>query len=168
MNRLTPSEYACSDKCPLVLVLDNVRSLHNVGSVFRTADALRAEHLFLCGITGVPPHAELHKTALGAEEVVAWSYSEETLKAIQSLKEKGYLIVALEQAEGSIELGDAEKIIKRGNKVALILGNEVQGVQQSVLEQCDHCLEIAQHGTKHSMNVSVAGGIAMWVISRLL
>ena len=160
LNRLTPAQYRESAKMPVVAVLDHVRSLNNVGSLFRTADAFRLEAVFLCGITALPPHPEIHKTALGAEETVAWRYYRETLDAVQELRREGYVLCAVEQAEGS-RSPDRLRLDRNG-KYALILGHEVKGVQQAVIDLCDVCLEIPQFGTKHSMNVAVAGGIVMW------
>ncbi len=160
MNRLTVEEFKEEKKTPLVVVLDNVRSLHNVGSVFRTSDAFLVEAVYLCGITSTPPHAEIHKTALGAENTVNWMYYEDTHTAVDELKTQGYTVYAIEQAEGSTLLPDL--ILEKSNKYAVILGNEVKGVQQSVVDACDGCIEIPQFGTKHSLNVSVTGGIIIW------
>ena len=160
MNRLTVEEFKEEKKTPLIVVLDNVRSLHNVGSVFRTADAFLVEAVYLCGITSTPPHAEIHKTALGAENTVDWKYYEDTHTAVDELKTMGYTVFAIEQAEGSTMLPDL--ILEKLNKYAVILGNEVKGVQQSVVDACDGCIEIPQFGTKHSLNVSVTGGIIIW------
>ena len=160
MNRLTVEEFKEEKKTPLVVVLDNVRSLHNVGSVFRTGDAFLVEAVYLCGITSTPPHAEIHKTALGAENTVDWKYFEDTHTAVDELKTMGYTVFAIEQAEGSTMLPDL--ILEKLNKYAVILGNEVKGVQQSVVDACDGCIEIPQFGTKHSLNVSVTGGIIIW------
>lgn len=160
MNRLTTDEFRNSPKTPLIVVLDNVRSLHNVGSVFRTADAFIIEAVYLCGITSTPPHAEIHKTALGAENTVAWKYFEDTLDAVNELKSAGYTVLSIEQAKGSTLLTDYHSL--PGQKTAVILGNEVKGVQQSVVDSCDGCIEIPQFGTKHSLNVSVTGGIIIW------
>ena len=160
LNRLTAEEYKKSDKTPLIVVLDHVRSLNNVGSVFRTADAFRMEGVYLCGITATPPNAEIHKTALGAEETVEWHYFKEAADAVRELKRQGYVICALEQAEDSISL---EKFLPEKNKkYAVVVGHEVKGVQQEVVDICDICLEIPQFGTKHSLNVSVAAGIVLW------
>lgn len=167
MGRLTPSEYAHAPKRKIVVVLDNIRSMHNVGSIFRTADALRLEGLYLCGITGRPPHAEIHKSALGAEEVVDWQYFEQTNDAVSHLKDHGYLVWALEQAEHSVLLPDVKEHIDTTTPIAIVLGNEVEGVQQGVIDACDGVIEIEQYGTKHSMNVSVAAGIVMWYLSQL-
>ena len=145
---------------PLIVILDNVRSLHNVGSVFRTADAFLVESVYLCGITSTPPHAEIHKTALGAENTVDWKYFEDTVQAVESLKSLGYMVFAIEQAKGSTLLPDLQLI--DSTKYAVILGNEVKGVQQSVVDICDGCIEIPQFGTKHSLNVSVTSGIIIW------
>ena len=160
LNRLTTEEYKASDKTPLVVVLDHIRSLNNVGSVFRTADAFRMEGVYLCGITATPPDAEIHKTALGAEDTVEWHYFKETADAVKELKQLGYVICALEQAEKSISL---EKFSPEKNKkYAIVVGHEVKGVQQDVVDLCDICIEIPQFGTKHSLNVSVAAGIVLW------
>lgn len=165
MHRLSIEQYRNSRKLPLVVVLDNVRSLYNVGSIFRTCDAFRLEAICLCGITATPPHNEIHKTALGAEDSVAWSYHASAIEAVEQLKSRGYTVVAVEQAEGSvkapIELPDEDT-----GKYALVLGNEVKGVAQEVVDQCDECLEIPQYGTKHSMNVSVTAGIVIWEFAK--
>jgi tRNA G18 (ribose-2'-O)-methylase SpoU len=158
--RLTPEQYKTSAKTPLVVVLDHVRSLNNVGSIFRTADAFRLEAVYLCGITATPPNPEIHKTALGAEETVEWHYYKETLAAVHALKQKGYELCIAEQAEGSISLD--RLTLNRNKKYALLLGHEVKGVQQAVIDECDYCIESPQFGTKHSLNVSVAGGILIW------
>jgi len=160
MNRLTVEEFKEEKKTPLVVVLDNVRSLHNVGSVFRTADAFLVEAVYLCGITSTPPHAEIHKTALGAENTVEWKHYEDTHVAVDELKSQGYTVFAIEQAEGSTKLPDLK--LDRDEKYAVILGNEVKGVQQTVVDACDGCIEIPQFGTKHSLNVSVTNGIIIW------
>lgn len=160
MNRLTMEEFKEEKKTPLVVVLDNVRSLHNVGSVFRTADAFLVEAVYLCGITSTPPHAEIHKTALGAENTVDWKHYEDTHQAVIDLKAQGYTVFAIEQAVGSTMLPDLK--LDASKKYAVILGNEVKGVQQSVVDACDGCIEIPQFGTKHSLNVSVTGGIIIW------
>lgn len=160
LNRLTTEEFKLRKKTPLVIVLDNVRSLHNVGSVFRTSDAYLVETVCLCGITSTPPHAEIHKSALGAENSVDWVYFEDTLEAIKELKTKGFEVLAIEQAEGSTMLNQLE--INPSGKYAVVLGNEVKGVQQAVVDACDGCIEIPQYGTKHSLNVSVTAGIIIW------
>ena len=164
MGRMSVAEYKASDKQPIVVVLDHVRSLYNVGSVFRSSDAFRIEGVVLCGITARPPHPEIHKTALGAEESVSWKYYERTEEAVEWLKEQGYTIFAVEQCEGSTMLQDFQP--QPGRKYAVVLGNEVKGVQQQVVDMCDGCLEIPQFGTKHSLNVSVAAGIVLWHLSR--
>lgn len=166
LERLSQQEFQSAVKTPLVIVLDNVRSLHNVGSVFRSSDAFLAEAVYLCGITSVPPHPEIHKTALGAEDSVEWRYFEDTITAVDDLKAKGYIVYAVEQAEGSIPLNH----LRRGDaaRIAVVLGHEVKGVQQAVIDRCDGCIEIPQFGTKHSLNVSVAGGIVIWELFKLL
>ena len=163
MGRMSVAEYRASDKQPIVVVLDHVRSLYNVGSVFRSSDAFRIEGVVLCGITARPPHPEIHKTALGAEESVSWKYFERTEDAVAWLKEQGYTVLAIEQCEGSTMLQDFER--KAGRRYAVVLGNEVKGVQQQVVDMCDGCLEIPQYGTKHSLNVSVTAGIVLWHLS---
>ena len=166
LNRLTPEAYKKSQKTPLIIVLDHVRSAHNVGAVFRTADAFRLEAVYLCGITSMPPDAEIHKTALGAEDTVEWRYYEETVAAVQELKSQGYMLCALEQTEGSISLADF--ILDKAKKYAIVVGHEVKGVEQNVLDLCDICIEIPQFGVKHSLNVSVAAGIVVWDFFRRL
>lgn len=166
MERLSVEEYRKSDKTPLVVVLDHVRSLYNVGSIFRTADAFRLQGICLCGITARPPHPEIHKTALGAEDAVSWQYYERTQDCIAQLKSQGYTVWAVEQCKGSTLLNEKLKI--KDEKVAIVLGNEVKGVQQEVIDQCDGCLEIPQFGTKHSMNVSVTAGIVIWEMFRAI
>lgn len=160
MNRLTTEAFKVSRKIPLVVVLDHVRSRNNVGSVFRTSDAFRVEAIYLCGITACPPHAEIHKTALGAEESVDWLYFKDTMEAVEKLKAEGYVVCAIEQAEGSTMLD--KLLLDKTKKYAVILGNEVKGVQQNVVDNCDMCVEIPQYGTKHSLNVSVTAGIVIW------
>ena len=158
--RLTPEEFKNEKKIPLIVVLDNVRSLHNVGSVFRTADAFLVEAVYLCGITSTPPNAEIHKTALGAENTVAWKYFDDASEAVAQLKNDNYTVFAVEQAKGSTLLSEIE--LEKDKKYAVILGNEVKGVQQAVVDMCDGCIEIPQFGTKHSFNVSVSAGIVIW------
>ena len=165
MHRLSIEQYRNSRKLPLVVVLDNVRSLYNVGSIFRTCDAFRLEAICLCGITATPPHNEIHKTALGAEDSVAWSYHASAIEAVEQLKSRGYTVVAVEQAEGSVK-APIELPEEDTGKYALVLGNEVKGVAQEVVDQCDECLEIPQYGTKHSMNVSVTAGIVIWEFAK--
>lgn len=160
MNRLTPEEFKESRKLPLVVVLDHIRSLNNVGSVIRTSDAFRVESIYLCGITACPPNAEIHKTALGAEETVDWKYFNDTLEAVENLKKYGYTVCAIEQVEGSVMLDKLQ--LDKDEKYAIVMGNEVKGVQQSVVDKCDMCIEIPQYGTKHSLNVSVTTGIVIW------
>ena len=185
MHRLSVEEFRQSEKLPLTVVLDNVRSLNNIGSVFRTSDAFRVEHIALCGITATPPHREIHKTALGAEESVAWSYHEDTVECVRELKERGYRVYAVEQVDDSVKLGMRneefaplrsqavsplepgrgmrnEELAIEGHSIAIVLGNEIEGVQEGVLPLCDGCLEIPQFGTKHSLNVSCAGAIVIW------
>ena len=160
MERLTVDEFKQADKLPLIVVLDDVRSMHNVGSVFRTGDAFRIEAVYLCGITSTPPMAEIHKTALGAEDSVTWKYFDTALQAVEALKADGYEIYSVEQAHGSTMLQNFTPI--NNKKYAVVLGNEVKGVHQEVIDASDGCLEIPQFGTKHSMNVSVTGGIIIW------
>lgn len=160
MNRISVDEFKKSKKNPLVVVLDNVRSMYNVGSVFRTADAFRIEAIYLCGITSCPPHPEIHKTALGAEDAVDWYYHKEALETVKMLQQQGYEVLAIEQVEGSTMLQDF--VAETDKKYAVVLGNEVKGVNQEVVDCCDGCLEIPQFGTKHSLNVSTTAGIVMW------
>lgn len=160
LNRIDKEEFKKVEKLPLIVVLDNVRSLHNVGSVFRSSDAFRVESIYLCGITAVPPQPDIHKTALGAEETVEWKYFEHTQDAVHELKNDGVEVLAIEQVEGSIMLQDF--IPESNKKYAIIFGNEVKGVQQEVVNMCDNCIEIPQFGTKHSLNVSVTAGILIW------
>lgn len=161
LNRLTTEEFKKADKFPVSIVLDNVRSILNVGSVFRTADAFRIEKIYLCGHTPTPDKREMRKTALGGTESVNWEYYADTITAIEELKEKDYSIVAVEQTAGSIPLNE---FIYKGEKIALIFGNEVKGVDQNVLDHADIVLEIPQFGTKHSLNISVSAGITLWKI----
>ena len=160
MNRISVEEFKEARKLPLVVVLDNIRSLHNIGSVFRTSDAFRIECIYLCGITATPPHPEMHKTALGAEFTVDWRYVNNTVEAVDNLRGEGYTILSIEQAEGSTMLNDL--VLDRSKKYAVVLGNEVKGVQQEVIDHSDGCIEIPQYGTKHSLNVSVTAGIIIW------
>ena len=168
MGRMSVEEFHTADKLPFIVVLDNVRSQHNVGAVFRTADAMLLEGVYLCGICCCPPNQEIHKTALGAEESVDWTYFADTKEAIRVLKEKGYTCYAVEQAHDSITLEQAAAQISRESKIAVILGHEVFGVQQEVVDACDGCIEIPQYGTKHSMNVSVTAGIVMYRMSEAM
>lgn len=160
LGRKSIEEFKKSDKLPLVVIMDNVRSLNNVGSVFRTSDAFLVEKIFLCGITGTPPHPEIHRSALGAEKSVEWEYVESTVKAVEHLKQLGYLIVSIEQVEKSVLLN--QFIPEFGKKYALVFGNEVKGVEQEVVDISDICIEIPQLGTKHSFNISVSAGIVLW------
>ena len=160
MKRLSAEEFRQAAKLPLTVVLDDVRSMHNVGSVLRTADAFRVEEVVLCGITGCPPHPEIHKTALGAEDCVAWRHCASALQAVLDLKARGVTVLSVEQAEGATMLPSFEP--EPGGRYAVVLGNEVKGVHQEVVDASDGCLEIPQRGTKHSMNVSVAAGIAIY------
>lgn len=160
LNRLSTDEYKQTSKAPLVVVLDNVRSCNNIGSVFRTSDALLVEKIYLCGITATPPNKEIHKTALDAEKSVDWAYFEKTEDAVKQLKQDGYKVYAVEQVENSIPLPDFQPA--EHEKTALVFGNEVKGVQQKVVNLCDGAIEIPQYGTKHSFNVSVSAGIVLW------
>ncbi|MDR1808832.1 MAG: RNA methyltransferase [Prevotella sp.] len=166
LNRVSVDEFRNMEKIPLVVVLDNIRSLNNIGSVFRTSDAFLVEAVYLCGITAVPPHAEIHKTALGAEFSVEWKYFSDACEAVSALKENSYEVYAVEQVENSISL---EKLsIDKKKKYAAIFGNEVKGVQQKVVDACFGAIEIPQFGTKHSLNVSVTAGIIIWDFYRQL
>lgn len=160
MSRLSVEEFKEAPKLPLVVVLDNVRSLYNVGSVFRSGDAFRVESIYLCGITATPPNAEIHKTALGGEDSVDWKYFATTEEAVNQLKADSYFVYSIEQVEGSTKLQRLET--EQGQRYAVVFGNEVKGVSQSVVDLCDGCLEIPQFGTKHSLNVSVTAGIVIW------
>ena len=160
LNRLDLESFKQAPKSPLVLVLDNLRSTYNVGSIFRTADAFRVQEIFLCGITATPPHKDIRKTALGATESVQWQYCENTLDAIQNLQSKGVVVLAVEQAEGSKSLSDFNPL--PGTTYALVFGHEVKGVSQKVVSAADAVLEIPQEGTKHSLNVSVSVGLVVW------
>jgi tRNA G18 (ribose-2'-O)-methylase SpoU len=164
LPRKSTTEIREAEKLPVVLLLENIRSMHNVGSVFRTADAFLAEAIYLCGYTPQPPHRDIHKTALGATETVEWKYVEKTVDALTFLKTAGYKILAVEQASGSIPLQRFQ--LPSGEKIVLIFGNEVQGVSEEVLESCDGCIEIPQFGMKHSLNVSVAAGMVLWELVR--
>lgn len=198
MNRLTLEEFKEAEKLPLIVVLDDVRSLYNVGSVFRSCDAFRVEAVYLCGITATPPNTEIHKTALGGEDSVDWEYFKTTEEAVEKLKQKGYFVYSIEQVEGSTKLqnlpeaheelfkqeNESEKQEKESEKqgkesekqensslpkgYAVIFGNEVKGVKQNIVDMSDGCLEIPQFGTKHSLNVSVTAGIVVWEFAKLL
>ena len=186
MGRMNVEEFKASEKMPLIVVLDDVRSMYNVGSVFRTADAFRVEAIYLCGITAQPPHPEIHKTALGAEDTVTWQHFPTALEAVQTLKANGYTVFSIEQCEGStllsdlnlqpsalqnqtsnlnLQLGEA-KSQTSNPKYALVLGNEVKGVHQEVVDASDGCIEIPQFGTKHSLNVSTTAGIVIWEFAK--
>jgi 23S rRNA (guanosine2251-2'-O)-methyltransferase len=160
LNRASVSEFKVQDKLPIVVVLDNVRSMHNVGSIFRTCDGFAVEQVCLCGITSQPPHREIEKTALGATQSINWTYYAEPVQAIEQLRKDGYTIIAIEQAENSIMLNDFET--DKSKKYALIFGNEVNGVSDEVMQMIDACIEIPQFGTKHSFNIVVSAGIVLW------
>ncbi|MFA5650888.1 MAG: RNA methyltransferase [Proteiniphilum sp.] len=160
LNRISIEEFREAEKIPLVVVLDNVRSQHNIGSVFRTSDAFRVTEILLCGITSTPPNVEIHKTALGAEDAVKWHYFEQTLSAVKELQAEGYAVFSIEQAENSFSLEEFQP--EKEKKYAVIFGHEVHGVAQEVIDASDGCIEIPQHGTKHSLNVSVTAGIVIW------
>jgi len=160
LNRLTVTEFKQTKKTPIIVVLDNIRSLNNVGSVFRTSDAFLIEKIYLCGITATPPNKEIHKTALGATESVDWEYVEDTLELVNKLKLENIKVLAIEQAENSTKLNTFYP--KENQKYAVIMGNEVKGVQQDVVDASDLCIEIPQLGTKHSLNISVTTGIVLW------
>lgn len=162
LNRISAEEFKKAPKFPCVIVLDNVRSLNNVGSVFRTSDAFRIRKIYLCGITATPPNREIHKTALGAEDSVEWEYAKDTLEVVGKLREEGYRLYAAEQAENSVSLENFR--MEEQEQYALIFGNEVKGVQQAVVDCCEGCIEIPQFGTKHSFNISVSVGIVLWQI----
>lgn len=160
LNRKSIEAFKDAEKTPFIVVLDNVRSLNNIGSVFRTSDAMLIEAIYLCGITATPPHRELHKTALGAEDSVHWEYFEDTEDALAKLKENGYKVFSVEQAENSTSLIDFE--VEKDQKYGFVFGNEVKGVQQNIVSASDGCIEIPQFGTKHSFNISVSCGIVLW------
>lgn len=164
MQRLSVDEFHEAPKLPLIVVLDDVRSLHNVGSVFRSADAFRVEAVYLCGITATPPHPEIHKTALGGEDSVAWRYFPTATEAIDSLHNDGFFVYSIEQVEGSTKLQNLQ--LDTDRRYAVVLGNEVKGVHQEVVDMSDGCLEIPQFGTKHSLNVSVTAGMVIWEVAK--
>jgi 23S rRNA (guanosine2251-2'-O)-methyltransferase len=166
LGRKSVDQFRDSDKSPFSIVLDNIRSHNNIGSVFRTADAFMVEKIFLCGITAVPPHRDIQKTALGATESVLWKYFDNTIEAVLELKAGGYEIIAIEQVEGSTELQDFH--IEKGRKYALIFGHEINGVDQGVVNLCDRSIEIPQFGTKHSFNIAISAGIVLWELTRKL
>ena len=160
LGRITVDEFKSVEKTPLIVVLDNIRSLNNIGSVFRTSDAFLIEKIYLCGICATPPNKDIHKTALGATESVSWEYAESTLSVIQKLKDSRIQILAIEQAENSTKLNAFQP--EKGEKYAIVMGNEVKGVQQEVVDASDLCIEIPQLGTKHSLNISVTTGVVLW------
>ena len=164
MQRLSVDEFHEAPKMPLIVVLDDVRSLHNVGSVFRSADAFRVEAVYLCGITATPPHPEIHKTALGGEDSVAWHYFPTATEAVESLHNDGFFVYSIEQVEGSTKLQNLQ--LDTDKRYAVVLGNEVKGVHQEVVDMSDGCLEIPQFGTKHSLNVSVTAGMVIWEVAK--
>jgi len=163
LNRKNFTEFRASEKSPFIIILDNVRSLNNVGSIFRTADAFLVEAIWLCGITATPPHREIHKTALGATESVEWKYFESSAEAVRQLKERGYIIVSVEQAEGAIS--PDLFVTEPGKRYALVFGHEIRGVTEEVVNLSDACIEIPQYGTKHSFNVAVSAGIVLWELA---
>lgn len=160
LGRISVSTFKKTTKTPIIVVLDNIRSLNNVGSVFRTSDAFLIEKIYLCGITATPPHREIHKTALGATESIDWEYKEDTLALVNELKAQGVLVAAIEQVENSVMLDEFS--LDATKKIAIVLGNEVKGVQQEVVSAADYCIEIPQKGTKHSLNISVSCGVVLW------
>ena len=164
MQRLSVDEFHEAPKLPLIVVLDDVRSLHNVGAVFRSGDAFRVEAVYLCGITATPPHPEIHKTALGGEDSVAWRYFPTATEAIESLHNDGFFVYSIEQVEGSTKLQNLQ--LDTDKHYAIVLGNEVKGVHQEVVDMSDGCLEIPQFGTKHSLNVSVTAGMVIWEVAK--
>lgn len=166
LSRLSTEDFRKADKSPISIILDNVRSLNNIGSVFRTADAFLVEKIYLCGITATPPHKDIHKTALGATESVEWDYYKNTIDAVSTVIKKGYTAVAVEQTVGSISLNDIK--IDPHKKYAFVFGHEVRGVDQQVVDICDFCLDIPQFGTKHSLNISVSAGVVLWEVFRQL
>ena len=166
LHRLSVQEFKEAEKLPLTVVLDNVRSQNNIGSVFRTGDAFRVERICLCGICSTPPHRDIHKTALGAEDSVDWKYYEESVDCVRELKEQGYKVYAIEQVDDSVMLDCMPECM--GDKVAVVFGNEVEGVQEELLPLCDGSIEIPQQGTKHSLNVSCAAAIVLWEFYKLM
>ena len=160
LNRVSTTAFKTAEKTPIIIILDNIRSLNNIGSVFRTADAFLIEKIYLCGITATPPHKDIQKTALGATDSVAWEYAESTLNLVQALKTEGVSILSIEQAENATMLQDV--VMKKDEKYAVIFGNEVKGVSQEVVSESDMVVEIPQYGTKHSLNISVSAGVVVW------
>ena len=167
LNRLSTEEFKEVEKFPYALILDDIRSMNNIGSVFRTGDAFKVEKVYLCGITATPPHREIQKTALGADETVIWEHVEDVLTLVRKLQLEGVIVAAVEQVENSISLLSFEPV--KNQKYAFVFGNEVFGVNQAVVEQADFCLEIPQYGTKHSLNISVTAGVVAWdFVSKIL
>ncbi|MFI3327678.1 MAG: RNA methyltransferase [Rikenellaceae bacterium] len=160
LGRPSAEEFAASEKIAVVVVLDNIRSAQNIGAFFRTSDAFAIESVALCGFTATPPNKDIHKSALGAEATVEWSHHQTTVECVEELKSKGYTTLAIEQVEGATMLD--KMVFEKGKKYALVFGNEVMGVEQEVVDMCDGAIEIPQSGTKHSINVSVAGGVVLW------
>lgn len=160
LNRLSEDEFKAQDKFPIIIILDNIRSLNNIGSFFRTADAFNIEKIYLCGITAIPPHRDIQKTALGATETIEWEHVESTVELVQKLKEESVSIASIEQAETTTLLQNIPSL--NYNKIALVFGNEVDGVDQKVIDNSDYIIEIPQFGTKHSLNVSVCAGVVLW------
>jgi len=160
LQRLTNKTYKAATKTPIIVILDNIRSLNNIGSVFRTSDAFLIEKIYLCGITAKPPHKDIHKTALGSTESVDWEYTEDTFALVKKLQAENVEIASIEQAENAIMLNDFIPV--KDKKIAVVFGNEVKGVQQEVVSASDHCIEIPQYGTKHSLNISVSCGVVLW------
>ena len=160
LDRLSNEEFKKATKTPILVVLDNIRSLNNIGSVFRTSDAFLIEKIYLCGITAKPPHKDIHKTALGSTESVDWEYEKDTLKLIKKLQNEGVVIAAIEQADQAIMLDQFQPV--KDKKIGVVFGNEVKGVQQEVVSTADHCIEIPQFGTKHSLNIAVSCGVVLW------
>ena len=160
LERLAVKEFKSAKKTPLIVILDNIRSLNNIGSVFRTSDAFLIEKIYLCGITAKPPHKDIHKTALGATDSVEWEHVEDTFELVKKLQAEGILVASIEQAENSVQLRNFTP--SRNKKLAIIFGNEVRGVQQKIVSISDYCIEIPQYGTKHSLNISVSCGVVLW------
>lgn len=165
LDRVSEEEFRSQSKFPIVVVLDNIRSLSNIGSVFRTSDAFNVEKIYLCGITATPPHREIQKTAIGATNSVAWEHVDDTLDIVQKLKSEGYKICTVEQTEKTVLLQDVSKL--NGDRFALVLGNEVDGVDQRVIDESDYVIEVPQFGTKHSLNVSVCTGVVLWEFTKM-
>lgn len=166
LNRISVDQFKKAEKTPVIVILDNVRSMNNIGSIFRTADAFRIEAMYLCGITGTPPHKEIHKTALGATDSVNWKYFKNAVDAIEEVRKQGNMVYAVEQAEGSILINDFDP--RNEVKIALVFGNEVHGVDEKIMKCVDGCIEIPQYGTKHSFNIAVSAGIVIWEIFKKL